>query len=152
MKPLLVGQAPGPRSDPAEPLSGRCGARLAELCGLELPDFLARFDRVNLIKEFPGKAGKGDAFPMAEARANAINVLKPSLVHPWKRPIAVVLLGGNVCRAFFYPPPRPLVWVPSLLFRFSCCPHPSGVNRWWNDPANVRAAQKFWRRLEREAE
>lgn len=44
-KPLLIGQAPGPRTDPAVPLSGRCGSRLAELCRLEVAEFMDRFEQ-----------------------------------------------------------------------------------------------------------
>ena len=75
MRVLLIGQAPSRMSDPAEPLSGPCGGRLADLCGLSLPDFLARFDRVNLIDRFPGKAAKGDLFPVDRARRKVIDLL-----------------------------------------------------------------------------
>jgi uracil-DNA glycosylase len=62
-RPIIVGQAPGPNTDPLEPLSGRSGARLAELCGITHPEFLARFDRRNLLPKFPGRSGgKGDAW------------------------------------------------------------------------------------------
>lgn len=30
-------------------------------------------------------------------------------------------------------------------------PHPSGVNRWWNDPDNTRRAERYLRRLWEEA-
>ena len=76
VRPLLIGQAPGPRSDPAEPLAGRCGARLAGLCGIGQDEFLRRFERVNLIDRFPGKASKGDRFPLDEARWRAA-MLRP---------------------------------------------------------------------------
>jgi hypothetical protein len=26
-------------------------------------------------------------------------------------------------------------------------PHPSGLNRWWNDPHNTREARDFWRKV-----
>ena len=59
-RPLLIGQAPGPNTDPGVPLSGASGRRLAALCGLGLDEFLALFDRANLLPEFPGKLGKGE--------------------------------------------------------------------------------------------
>ena len=52
-----------------------CGARLAELCGLEVDAYLRAFERVNLIRRWPGKAGKGDAFDLAKARVGAIDLL-----------------------------------------------------------------------------
>jgi len=81
---------------------------------------------------FPGKAGKGDAFDGAAARCAAGQVKA--------RP--AILLGGNVGRAFLLPPGQPL-----FRWRGGLClaPHPSGVSRWWNDPANVRRARRFWR-------
>jgi hypothetical protein len=30
-------------------------------------------------------------------------------------------------------------------------PHPSGISHWWNEPANVRRAKRFWRALARDA-
>lgn len=145
---MIIGQAPGPRTDPKVPLSGRCGARLAALCGLTLDEFLDRFHRVNLIERFPGKQAKGDAFPIDEARRGAIRLLTEGwLDHRWR----VVLLGGNVVRTFGLAADleKPLAFY-TLGFAHggaAYCPHPSGVNRWWNDPANERAARKFWRAL-----
>lgn len=152
MKPLLIGQAPGPATDPGLPLSGRCGARLAELCGLELESFLRTFDRVNLVRTFPGKAGKGDAFPIDLARKGAVDLLIFGRLN--QRP--TVLLGQNVARAFGFPASgveffrwNYLDGNPSMRLAFA--PHPSGVSRWWNDPANEAAARRFFRRLARES-
>jgi hypothetical protein len=89
---------------------------------------------VNLLGEFPGKAAKGDLFPMAEGRAAA------RMVEAFAPHDRLVLLGGNVCRAFglrLAPLERTVrrgrLWLH--------VPHPSGVNRWWNDPENERAAE-----------
>jgi len=108
MRALIVGQAPSRDSDPAEPFSGASGARLAALCGLTHAEFLSAFARVNLLSAFPGKASKGDLFPLAEA-CEAFEDLLPR------------------CRGR--------------------CPHPSGINIWWNEERNVRAARRFWRDL-----
>lgn len=152
MKPLIIGQAPGPRSDPDVPLSGRCGERLAALCGIGHDQFLERFCRVNLIKRFPGKQSKGDAFPIEEARKGAIGLLMTGVFATTK----IVLLGDAVARTFGYA---------SFEYKFhkfypcrvsphgiAFCPHPSGVNRWWNDAGNFEAARRFWRRLARESD
>lgn len=150
MRPLLIGQAPGPRSDPGEPLSGRCGARLAELAGLQPERFLRDFRRVNLIERFPGKSAKGDLFPLDLARKGAVQILLTGAFQSTK----VVLLGDNVARAFgFKPGSYPLLrFLPTGATRLGIafCPHPSGVNRWWNEKKNLRAAAKFWRELARD--
>jgi len=139
---IVVGQAPGPSTDPAEPLSGASGRRLASLCGLDLPDFLARFERVNLLTTYPGRLGKGDAFPMAFAREAAAAMAE----RVTSRRITV-MLGLNVARAFgmqrltFFELTRlPHGYV-------VVAPHPSGVSHWWNDPSNVSLARLFWRAL-----
>jgi hypothetical protein len=145
-RPLLVGQAPGPRSDPKEPLSGRCGARLAGLCCIEVEEFFRRFECVNLIDKFPGKAGKGDRFPVNLARRAALCVSKEFADRK------VVLLGDNVARAFevgrIYPPGA---FIPMWGGAVCTFPHPSGVSRWWNEPRNVREARHFWSGLALEA-
>lgn len=151
MKPLLIGQAPGPNSDPEEPLAGRCGARLADLCGLSEKAFLDHFERVNLLRKFPGKAAKGDAFPVDLARKTAVDLLIFGRLNR-----TVVMLGGNVARAFGFPSTgleffRWNMIDGSPLIRLAFCPHPSGVSLWWNDPKNAAAARRFWRRLAREA-
>lgn len=150
-RPIIVGQAPGPNTDPLEPLSGRSGARLAALCGIGLLDFLDGFDRVNLLPRFPGRAGgKGDAFPMAEAREAADRIRRETFCGGR----SVVMLGRNVAAAFagtaIAPHFTPLAWlgVPRVHgFRAAMCPHPSGVCRWWNHPANEDAARMFWQEL-----
>lgn len=146
-RPLLVGQAPGPRTDPREPLSGRCGARLAALCGMEPGEFMAAFERINLIDRHPGAAAKGDLFPAGPARRAAVKMLVGGKMSGRK----VVMLGGNVSRAFCVDGCTPLVWFWTGAVHFAICPHPSGVNRWWNEPRNVRAARRFWRGLARGA-
>jgi uracil-DNA glycosylase len=136
--------ARGPNTHPALPLSGRCGDRLAELAGLEPADFRDLFELTNLLDRFPGKAGKGDDFPIEEARIAALRMLVPGRLGG--RPC--VLLGMNVERAFGLSADLPvLVWRPRLAFRIATCPHPSGINLFWNDPSNVRRARRFWRRL-----
>jgi len=136
MRALIVGQAPSRDSDPAEPFSGASGARLAALCGLTHAEFLSAFARVNLLSAFPGKASKGDLFPLAEA-CEAFEDLLPRC-----RGREVVLLGRKVARVAGLDAP-PFSWVA----RRAWCQHPSGINIWWNEERNVRAARRFWRDL-----
>lgn len=146
---MIIGQAPSRDSNPAHPISGRCGKKLADLIGVSVEEFLVGFERHNLLDRWPGKAGKGDAFPIDKARRKAVDFLLRGVFLDRR----VVLLGENVASTFGLDPAklRPLRWqgvytAPGLAF----CPHPSGVNRWWNEPGNVEAARRFWRRAWRE--
>jgi uracil-DNA glycosylase len=163
---LIIGEAPSPSGPAGEPLSGKCGGRLAALCGLSLPEFLETFERTNLFAEPAGRAGKGSAFPpLREARARA-ETLRAGF--PGRR---VVFLGKRVARAFGIRPCRTPVRMPACTMPFrwvgnlhgwppqewtgkawvpaglAWCPHPSGVNRFWNEPENVERARRFWTEL-----
>lgn len=102
---------------------------------------------MNLLDKFPGKEGKGDVFPIEEARKGAIELLMTGAFAT----APVVLLGENVARAFnFRPGSYPLLrLMPCGVSRhgLAFCPHPSGVSRWWNEPANVEQARAFWSAL-----
>lgn len=146
MKPLIVGQAPGPNTDPAEPLSGPSGRRLAALCGMDLADFLGRFDRVNLVDRFPGKAGKGDKFPVNLGRRAALILSRDFAGR------RVVLLGAHVARCFELKPITPPgAFVPMWGGAVTIFPHPSGISRWWNETENLRIANHFWTMLATQA-
>lgn len=145
MRVLIVGQAPGPNTDPLQPLSGRSGRRLASLCCLTLDEFLAAYDRVNLVPVFPGKLAKGDAFPLPAARRFAVAIMRGR-----RSPLRLVLLGGNVARAFGVPDAPRFAWGPLGRHLAAVFPHPSGVCQFWNDPRNVGQARSFWLRLEQE--
>ena len=122
---------------------------------------MRRFDRVNLLARFPGKAkGKGDACPRSEAERGAARMAMAGIF----KGRLVVLLGAGVARVFgirdyFMPSDLcvPRGRVPLLAFDFTplfpggvaLCPHPSGISMWWNEPANVDAAREFWRVLAR---
>ena len=143
MRPLIVGQAPGRRGD-GEPLSGQAGRRLSSLCGLSYAEYLERFERVNVLREWPGKAGKGDAFPTEEAERGAFFLRSVA----FRGGREVVLLGRSVARAFGFTARAPLFrWMPEVDAVVALAPHPSGVSLWWNDPANRRDAERFWRSL-----
>ena len=139
-KPLIVGQAPSKDTDGRPPFSGRSGKRLAELLGVPHECLGELFDLANLVPTFPGKQGKGDAFPMDVARANAARL------NPWGRPF-VLLVGKQVAQACGFKHASYF----DLLFMNNVStfivPHPSGVNRWWNDPANREKAEAFMRAL-----
>lgn len=145
MRALLVGEAPGKKADPSRPLiGGLVGKRLMDLLGFNLGLYVRRVDRVNVLDYFPGRTGKGDSFPMAEAR-QAADRLKTALFCSKDR---VVLLGRRVAAAFKVKAEY-LEWVEVGNTKVAVLPHPSGINRWWNDPVNKSRATRFMRELGR---
>ena len=147
MKPLLIGEAPSKNEYPPTPLEGRIGKRLAALAGLTFEEFLERFDRVNLLDVRQDTREKGFEFDMASARKNALAA--------WARFKAgqtVILLGKRVADAFGLKTVPYFQGVTLSEARVYVMPHPSGVSRWWNDPANVKQAEEFMRGIVREME
>jgi hypothetical protein len=101
------------------------------------------FELRNVFDRWPGAFdGKGDRFPMARARERA-QVLREAL-----RGRRVVFVGKAVAKAFGVSGDV-LCWrrAGHLGFEFSVVPHPSGINTWWNDEDNRRAASHFFRGL-----
>lgn len=130
---IFVGQGPSQDGDPYRPLEGAIGERLGGLLGVH--DFIASFARINLNSEWIGKgSGKGDVFDCSEGRAAAKVLLRGS----WTR---YVLLGKQVA-ACFDVKAHPLSSVKHGVKSFFLLPHPSGINRWWNDPENTRKAKE----------
>lgn len=160
LRPVLVGQAPGPNTDPDLPLyplpRGSAGGRLADYMGLSLGQYLRTFERVNLLREYPGARGvkhsrtvdhQQDRFPAQRART-AANALRPMLAGRH-----VLLMGRGVAKAFgleevpylqarVVPMRRPTA-VQEWTAIVGVVPHPSGRNRWMNDAANAAALRAF---------
>jgi uracil-DNA glycosylase len=142
---MLLGQAPGPNTDPRRPLSGASGARLARLLGVD--DLTAVFALGNLLGRFPGASPgqRGDAFPLARARRAA------GRFRPAGDVGLVVFVGKNVARAFgrldldYFA--RDEHSFGRRVLEVTTIPHPSGISHWWNEPANVRRARRFLRAL-----
>lgn len=139
-KALIIGEAPNARGR-GEPIAGRCGQRLADLCGCSLDEFLAAFDRENVLKRYPGSAGKGAAFDLAPATRRAT-----ALKDRFRRKRTVLLLGYRAAKAFGI---RSRYFEPVKVSRATVVvvPHPSGINRWYNEPKNRRRMGRFLRRL-----
>ncbi len=157
--PLLIGQAPGPNTDPSTPLYPlplhMTGGRLQKIMGISRSEYLTRFDRINLLTYFPGDGDGGDLFPTTPAKM-AVAVLLPLLAG-----CTVILVGRGVVDAFGFDGgwPRWKKW-PALYRRddmrkgcgvMAAVPHPSGRNRWYNDPAHRQTARDFWDRLNESA-
>lgn len=139
MKPILVGQAPSRGADDVPPFGGRSGKRIAAMAGVDHARLLDVFDAVNLLERWPGPRGKGDLFPLREARRRAA-ILTSMLTGR-----TVVLVGQGVARAFGQDS-TPLSRLSGGLCGF-VVPHPSGLNRWYNDASNVSAASAMLKTL-----
>lgn len=158
---FVVGEAPG---DPATRAAGgrpfdsrtRSGRRLAELLGVE--EVADAYPVLNLVDRWPGRTAHGSAFPrgLARSRADAL----------WfDLPAGDLLLVGKRVAAAFDVSVAYLCWESVTRYRptgtaevrygrrraVAVFPHPSGVNRWWNEPTNVVAAARFARTLRRRA-
>lgn len=123
MKPLLVGEMNPYGAEPDFALypspPGCSGYRLCRLVLRMDPDaYLEAFDRANLC------AGKWST-PKAAARAREIFEARNSSSEEG----AVVMLGAKVAAAFLFQF-RPF----TVVGRYVCLPHPSGLSRAWNAP------------------
>lgn len=158
---MVVGQAPGPRAHVSRvPWSGASGTLLRRWfasAGFDPDRFLDDWYFTSLTKCFPGKAkqGAGDRAPSARERALCrshldaeIDLVRPRLVVTLGRMAADALVPG--ARAM---PLRELVrssFVADLGYgpvTIVPLPHPSGVGRWLNDPANRALVERALGRL-----
>lgn len=124
---LIVGQGPSQHGDPDRPLEG-AATKLGPLLDITPALFINRYARINLNALWIGKAGKGDVFDTAEGYVAAKVLLRGS----WTR---YVLLGQKVAECFGIKS-DPCTVVEAIGKHFLLLPHPSGINRWWNEPVN----------------
>lgn len=106
-----------------------------------LRDYIRNFETTNLLSTYPGRGpgGKGDLFPMPDARA-AATVLRPALAGR-----IVVYVGGRVAEAFGWPAGiEPFQWLAEGAYAAALCPHPSPVSRYWNDGEHWTRARGFF--------
>ena len=122
---IFVGMNPAHQGDPDTPLEGRIGKRFAKLLQITPEQFAADFERVNL-NYLPLSS-----FDYEEAARRADSIIRNKEIRK------VVVCGQRVCGCF---------WLPFLPLHtkirggrkaYFILPHPSGLNRWWNDPENV---------------
>jgi uracil-DNA glycosylase len=140
---FLVGQAPGPvERESRRPFSGRAGKELDRWmirAGFESPEEFRHLTYIAaLMRCFPGRnrAGNGDLKPPPAAVANCAHWLDTelSLLKP-----KVLILVGQLAIARFLGPGR---LEDRVGLRFGerpvmvPLPHPSGQNRWLNEPPN----------------
>ena len=134
----LVGQAPSRRGDPRKPLAGPNGRKFARLAGMSYDELIA-CRRKHLNTHYSGKRGKANAFDHAKGNFNAADVLMDWRVE------RIVLLGKNVARCFGFRDVPFLAEIRIYGRRFFIFPHPSGVNRWWNERRARQLLQRFLR-------
>jgi len=136
----LVGQAPSRRGDPRRPLAGPNGRKIARLGGMSYDELVA-CRRKHLNTHYDGKRDKRETFDHAKGNANAADILLDWRVE------RIVLLGKNVARCFGFGDVPFLAEVRIYGRRFLIFPHPSGINRWWNERGNQRRARQLLQRF-----
>lgn len=109
-------------------------------------DVVRVFDTRNLLSEWPGPASKGSKFPMAAATLGAHRLLR-TLPSDGNR---IILCGSRVAKAMSLQWVTPLRWFnvswQSPRYVQACViliPHPSGVNRQWNDPEVAQVVRRI---------
>ena len=140
---FLVGQAPGPMErESRRPFSGRAGKELDRWmlrAGFESPEEFRRLTYIAaLMRCFPGRnrTGTGDLKPPPAAVANCAHWLDAEL--EMLKPKVLILVGQMAIARFLSPGPLE----DRVGHRFGERPvmlplrHPSGQNRWLNEPAN----------------
>jgi len=137
VKTILIGEAQ-PRVG-TRPWEGRSGRRLEKLIGLPAGTLHRFFDLRNALKAWPGHTGqRGDAFP--ERRA-AKGLLK--IVHGMEEGASAIVCSRRLALSIGLEA-APCTWVRTDAETYlGVLPHPSGVNRWWNDPKHRRDAAVF---------
>lgn len=145
---LLVGEAPGPRTDPKMPLfpapNSSSGGRLLRYSGTYADRFLGRLVRVNLCD------GPWSARRAAAGQARILTYLFDPANFYEGAPLRVLLLGARVPRAFGVVPPwtragfghTELLNDGNPALSVAWIPHPSGKNLTYNDPGNQLRARR----------
>ena len=147
---LLIGQAPGLRATLHDrPFAGAAGEKLRdwlEQGGIPREDFYRQIHFAAITRCYPGRlpGAKGDRVPSPQEQA---------LCRPWLdeliktlEPQVVLLVGLLAIRTFLGPVASLTAVVGTSTVRDRVCyislPHPSGVSRWLNEPANLAAVAR----------
>lgn len=140
MRTVIVGEVAGRTSDePLDPAS-QSGGRLADLAGLDHEEFLDRFDRINIIPSIFEEQLDPAFMRLRWKQSSGCNLR--SILHGRR----VILLGAAVAGAMGVADQPHFRWFRTSWGVASVIPHPSGKNRWWNEPDNVSRARHFMRR------
>jgi len=142
---VIVGEAPSRQNRSGEAFLGPSGAFIRKL--MRLPDdqpLTEWFNLCNLLTEWQPNLGKGSGFDEALAKTSAKGMLNTD-PHPWW-----ILCGRRVAKAFGISKTQPYFhwfWWPDgqREREVAIIPHPSGVNRKWNDPRVRNMGEGFLR-------
>lgn len=153
LRPILLGMNNPLSRRPEHALypepSGCTGHRIFMMLKSVLPeiseeDYLSKFDRRNMLV--------GEEWKLELARHAAADIW------PLTRGRKIVMLGAQVCRAMGLSNGSravpPLCWQTVATYggaQWAQVPHPSGLNRWYNQPGNRAAAAAFLAELYRGA-
>lgn len=137
-KLVIVGQEPK-ANHPDDPLSPNnpmwSGARLARLADLDHAEYRRVFCRINLRYE------SSESKFCTNARTRASATLIANRLYPGD---TLIVLGSSVQRSFdhifTFLGPLDISIDPLKEIQVVMLPHPSGLNRFWNDPMNTLAA------------
>lgn len=134
---LFVGEAPtrvGAR--PLHPDDCDSGRRLLQYTGWDRADYLGpHCERTNVF-DVPTPAKEWSTY-IARERVCWLDLDQYSYV---------VFLGRKVAASYVHSAAF-LEWQRCPPISVAICPHPSGMNRWWNDEQNRREARRFFNRL-----
>lgn len=129
------------RSEALSPLVPRsAGEKFWRMTGLTMEQYSRVFSRDNLFFWL-------DKRRSIERRKEAARAVISRLDSQWLD-VRVIALGRVVAEAFGMVNTQvPLIWRGHTVL----VPHPSGLNRWYNDESNARRAQAFVRGIAAEA-
>ncbi len=147
---LLIGQAPGLRATLHDrPFAGAAGEKLRdwlEQGGIPRDDFYRQVHFAAITRCYPGRlpGARGDRVPSHQEQ---------SLCRPWLDeliksldPRVILLVGLLAIRTVLGPVASLTAVVGTSTVRDRVCyiplPHPSGVSRWLNEPANIAAVAR----------
>ena len=147
---LLVGQAPGLRATIQDrPFAGIAGDKLRawfDRGGIPRDEFYRKIHFAAVTRCYPGRlpGARGDRVPSPHEQA---------LCRPWLDELiatldpGIVLLVGSLAIRTFLGPLKSLTDVVGSFserdgVRYLPLPHPSGVSRWLNEPANVASVDR----------
>lgn len=130
---FFIGEMPGGKEVEGKPAfdKGFSAMRLSKL--MDCPD----------VEEFKRKYYRMNVFEsIQEWDADEARVWAALFCSMANRPTTAILCGAKVHAAFGLVMRRPFEVVRRGYIQLVLMPHPSGLNRWWNDPANVELAKR----------
>lgn len=148
-RPVLFFLGSAPSKYSKVPFCGMTGRKLAEMAGVDPGNFPHVFQTWNIVRQWQGKNGKGDRFqPTRDDVALAYKQIDCSIQLGVTHVIVVGQAGAKAMGVGYKPI---LQWFPKLVAgrqsQWMVIPHPSGVNRFYNDPSNKRRVVRALRKI-----